>query len=181
MDATAGGRPGMMPGVTVKLRLLKGEPEEMAELQRVLEGAPTYAERVTGYPPGAADAQSAFTILPEGVDHADKFVWGLITDEGMVGCIDVIRGWPSADTAHVGLFLIDEAHTRQGLGQAAFEALEAEVREWPGITSLRAAVVATNAEVLPFWQRMGFAETGEVKPYRHDQLVSESIILAKKL
>jgi len=37
------------------LKLLTGQPEEMAELARVLAGAPTYAERVTGYPPGMVE------------------------------------------------------------------------------------------------------------------------------
>jgi hypothetical protein len=83
--------------MTVKLHLLKGEPKEMAELQRVLEGAPNYAERVTGLPPGAAEAQSTFTIVPEGIGYSDKFVWGVMVDDGMVGCIDVIRGWPSPE------------------------------------------------------------------------------------
>jgi hypothetical protein len=48
----------------VAIRLLTGDPAQMATLQHVLECAPKYAERVTGAPPGAADAQSTFTILP---------------------------------------------------------------------------------------------------------------------
>src|SRR5436309_11130953 len=91
----------------VDLRLLSGGPEEMAALQQVLEGAPTYAERVTGHPPGPADAQSLMTILPPDIDYADKFVWGVLLDDEMVGCADVIRGWPprrhrSHRTAGVG-------------------------------------------------------------------------------
>jgi GNAT superfamily N-acetyltransferase len=173
---------GIMGHMTVTLRPLRGELDEMADLQRVLEGAPTYFELTTGHPPGAAEAQSLFTVLPpEGLDYADKFDWGIVTEAGLVGCIDVLRGWPTADTAHLGLMLISEDHVGQGIGRAAFEALEHEVRRWPGITRLRAAVVATNAQVLPFWKRMGFTETGEVKPYVYDKLHSESIILAKHL
>jgi hypothetical protein len=58
---------------TVSIRLLEGEPAEMRELQRVLEEAPTYAHRVTGVPPSRADAQSTYTVLPEGKSYDDKF------------------------------------------------------------------------------------------------------------
>ena len=34
-----------MPDETIGIRLLTGEPQEMRELQRVLEEAPTYARR----------------------------------------------------------------------------------------------------------------------------------------
>ena len=38
----------------------------MAELQHVFESAPRFAELVTGVPPGLADAQSQYSILPDG-------------------------------------------------------------------------------------------------------------------
>ena len=99
----------------VDLRLLSGGPEEMAALQQVLEGAPTYAERVTGHPPGPADAQSLMTILPPDIDYADKFVWGVMLDGEMVGCADVIRGWPSVDTAHIGLLVLERRTSAEDL------------------------------------------------------------------
>ncbi len=165
--------------VTVTLRLVTGEPAEMASLQGVLDAAPAYAERVTGQPPGAADAQSLFSILPDGVDYSSKFVWAVMHDATMVGCIDVIRGWPAADTALVGLLLISEPYVRRGLGTAAFQAMQTEVGGWPEIRRLRAAVVETNADVLVFWAGLGFRETGETKPYRYDKLVSRTRILIR--
>jgi uncharacterized protein len=167
--------------MSLELRLLTGEPEEMAALQRVIEGAPVYTQRITGYPPGPADAQSLMTGCPPDVEHADKFVWGITREGGMIGCADVIRGWPSADTAHIGLLLLTESYHGRGLGRRAYEAIEAQTRRWPPVRTLRLAVVATNAQVLPFWHRMGFTETGEVRPYRYDKLTSESIILTKFL
>jgi hypothetical protein len=68
MDQAGGG---------VTIRELKGDPSEMAELQRVIEDAPTYAQLVTGAPPGRADAQSTYTVLPEGKSYEDKFVFGI--------------------------------------------------------------------------------------------------------
>jgi hypothetical protein len=83
----------------IQIRELRGEPEDMAEFQRVLEGVPDYFERVMGGPPGPAEAQSDYTLLPEGKSYADKFVYGIFRKGAMVGCADVIRGYPTDDTA----------------------------------------------------------------------------------
>lgn len=165
----------------VSLRLLRGEPDEMAELQRVLESAPTYSQRVTGSPAGPADAQSTYSALPPGKSYDDKFVFGVDADGRMVGCIDLIRGYPLPATAHIGLLLIDEAMQGLGLGRAAFALLEAHVRAWHACRRLRIGVVAANSRVMPFWQKAGFVPTGEVKPYRYGAVVSAVLVLEKRL
>jgi GNAT superfamily N-acetyltransferase len=162
----------------IVLRPLSGEHAEMQALQRVLEGAPRYAERITGAPPGAADAQSAYSALPEGKSYDDKFVFGIYAGGEMIGCADVIRGWPRTDTAHIGLLLVAERHQRRGYGLAAYDAIEQEAHGW-GAKRMRIGVVRTNEEVLPFWEKLGFAPTGEVKPYRYGPVVSEVLILEK--
>jgi GNAT superfamily N-acetyltransferase len=152
----------------------------MAAMQRVLEGAPTYAERITGAPPGAADAQSTYSILPEGKAYEDKFVYGIYERDEMIGCADVIRAWPRADTTHVGLLLIAERHQRRGHGRAAYRLLEEQVRAW-GAKRVRIGVIGTNADVMPFWSKLGFAPTGEVKPYRYGRVESHVTVLEKPL
>ncbi len=107
-------------------------------------------------------------------------MYAIVVADEVVGCVDLIRGWPRAADAHVGLLLLDEEHAGRGLGRAAYAAVEAEVRRWPEIRRVRAAVVATNASVLPYWRRMGLSETGETRPYRDGDLSSYSIILAKE-
>ena len=52
---------------------------------------------------------------------------------------------------------------------------------WPWARRLRLSVVRTNDQVLGFWRRMGFAETGEVRPWRYDKLESELVLMDKPL
>lgn len=164
------------------LRLLHGEPDEMAALQRVLEAAPAYAERVTGAPPGRADAQSTYSVLPPGKGYEDKFVLGIEHDNRMVGCADLIRGYPDDDVALLGLLLIAEPFERRGIGAAAYGPIERCVRAWgPGCTRVRIGVVMTNASVVPFKTKLGFVPTGEVKPYRYANVVSETRVPEKSL
>jgi GNAT superfamily N-acetyltransferase len=165
-------------GDGVLIRLLEEEREEMTALQRVFECSPTYFERVTGAP---ADAQSTYSALPEGKRYEDKFVFGIFSGQTMIGCIDLLRGFPDQHTAHIGLLLIAEGHQRHGIGKEALRQLESFVRAWGSCSSLRAGVVGTNSDVLPFWTGQGFRRTGESKPYSYNHVESSVEILVKNI
>ena len=111
----------------VTIQLLRPDLPQMVTLQRVLECAPGYAERVNGAPPGAADAQSMFTALPGEKTYEDKFVFGIFTGKEMVGCIDLIRGYPTANAATLGLLLVAEQHQGMGIGRRGREPVPAAV------------------------------------------------------
>jgi GNAT superfamily N-acetyltransferase len=165
----------------VTLRLLTGTAAEMRELQRVLEEAPTYALRVTGVPPGAADAESTFAALPEGKTYDDKFVFGIYRGTETVGCADLIRGYPRPATATLGLLLLSERHQRHGTGRRAHGLLEQFVLGWGSCDRMRIGVLRANAQVISFWTRLGFTATGEVRPYRYASVASEILVFEKRL
>lgn len=170
-----------MSSDTIALRLLTGERAEMQELQRVLEEAPTYSHRLTGGPPGRAEAQSLYTALPEGKSYDDKFVFGIYLGEAVIGCVDLIRGYPNAATAMLGLLLLSEKHQRRGAGRRAYALIEQFVQGWNGCDRVRIAVVRSNEDVLPFWTKLAFEPTGQVRPYRCGVVVSEHVALEKRL
>lgn len=136
---------------------------------------------MTGVPAGPADAQSTYTILPEGKSYEDKFVFGIFPGSEMVGCVDLIRGYPTPNTAYLGLLLVSEKRQRQGIGRVAYHLVEEVIRAWGGCDRIRLAVVRTNEQVTPFWQRLGFKPTGEIKPYRYGSIISESVLLEKAI
>ena len=171
----------MSGGNHIFIRALTGERVEMAALQCVIEGAPTYAQVITGVPPGPADAQSMYSIFPEGMSYDDKFVFGVYRESEMVGCADLLRAFPAPDIAHLGLLLISESFHGQGIGRAAYLQIEEFIRSWNSCSLVRLGVVRANMRVLPFWSKLGFAPTGEVKPYRYGSVVSETIMLTKAL
>jgi ribosomal protein S18 acetylase RimI-like enzyme len=171
---------GQPPPVT--LREVAGDPEELRALQRVMESDEGFALRVTGHPPGPADAQSTLMFIPEGRSPDDKAPFGVWAGDELVGILDLLLRYPDEETVYIGLLLIDRARQGQGIGAAASRALELEVlRRWPWARRLRLSVVRTNDQVLGFWRRMGFSETGEVHPWRYDRLESESILMDKPL
>lgn len=157
--------------MNVTLRKLDGNLRDVAALQRVLEDAPEYTLRVTGHPVRPADAQSLFTALPLGLGYDAKHVFAVELDGNMVGVVDVLDGWPDPSTAHIGLLLVDEPHQQLGIGGLVWQQVETLLISWPHVRTVRAAVVQTNVQVLPFWTRCGFSDTGERKPYTSDKLV----------
>lgn len=122
-----------------------------------------------------------YSILPEGKSYEDKFVLGVYGDGVMVGCIDLIRGFPDSITAFVGLLLIAEPFQGRGIGVRAYHLVENYIRAWGTCTKVRIGVVGTNEAVLPFWKKLGFMPTGEVKPYRYGSVMSKVVILVKSL
>ena len=151
----------------------------MAALQRVFEAAPRYFETTTGLPPGHAEAQSTFTALPPGKAYEDKHVWGLYSGEQMIGCVDVIRGYPAREKAVIGLLLLVEPWQRRGFGRAFALLIEQVIARWPEISTLRIGVVDRNVGALAFWGKLGYAETGEVKS--NPAFAGDVIVLEKAL
>lgn len=145
--------------------------DDVDAVQALIESDPGYAERVTGQPPGPSDAQSLLMMRPPDLREEDKIVLGAWSGPDLVGLVDLLRDWPEPGTVHVGLLEVHGDHQGHGLGRVIHGRLVEEVRRWPRITVLRAAIVETNAaQAEPFWRAMGYQPEGEAKPYTYDEL-----------
>ncbi|MFZ2619887.1 MAG: GNAT family N-acetyltransferase [Alphaproteobacteria bacterium] len=166
----------------LSIRPLHPTPTTLAQLQAVLEAAPTYYQRVTGAVATANEAAEVFNNdgLPVG-DHT-RHTFGFYQGEDLLGVADLLVGWPNARTATLGWLLFPEHLHGQGLGQQAYCLVENHVyATFHTITHMRLSVVETNAAVMPFWRKQGFVPTGEVKPYQEGTITSQAIIFAKEL
>jgi len=146
-------------------------PDEVDDLQAVIESDPEYVERVTGLPPGPADAQSLLMMRPPDLPEERKTVLAVRCDGVVVGIVDVLRGYPERHVAYLGLLQIRGDLQRRGLGHAAHDALLDVVGDWTEIQRLRLAVLATNSEAAePFWRALGYQPVGAPVPYAYDKL-----------
>ena len=59
--------------------------------------------------------------------------------------------------------------------------LEQFVQGWGVCDRIRIGVVRTNKQVIPFWTQLGFAATGEPRPYRYASVTSEIVVFEKPL
>ncbi len=108
----------------IKLERIPAErsPGHMAALHRVFAAAPDYCSRVIGEVPALAEMTSP--ALPPGKSAADHYFFGIYLDNEMVGCADILRGYPDRKTAYLGLVLLAESHQHRGLGAQAFAEVE---------------------------------------------------------
>ncbi|MFF0338733.1 GNAT family N-acetyltransferase [Kribbella sp. NPDC004875] len=163
------------------LRLI--EPGDVGALQDLIESDPGYTERVTGNPPGAADAQSLLMMRPEGLAQDAKVVLGAFAEEQLVAAVDLLRGFPNDRTAFIGLLEVHSRHQRRGYGGATYGLVQRYVESaWPEVRTMRLAVVDTNSDVATgFWLRQGFTPTGEERPYTYDKLETTARLYEKQL
>ena len=74
-----------------------------------MESDEDYALRVTGHPPGPADAQSTLMFVPEGSSPDDKAPFGVWLDDELVGLLDLLLRYPDDETVYLGLLLIERS------------------------------------------------------------------------
>jgi RimJ/RimL family protein N-acetyltransferase len=160
-----------MPGqFGVTLREVVGDPEELGALQRVMESDEDFALRVTGHPPGPADAQARSCSSPKASRPTTRWSSGCGLAGELVGVLDLLLRYPDQETVYVGLLLIDGRWQGRGVGAAACQALEREVLgRWPWVRRLRLSVVRTNEAILmdkPVAERHGSWPRPQTSPNR---------------
>jgi diamine N-acetyltransferase len=172
--------PSRMKSSRIFIRKLSSNADTSG-LQAVLEAAPRYSLNLSGgtQPPNAA--QEVFSALPDNFDSSNKYVFGIELESSLIGCIDLLRGFPKPETAMLGLLLLRESHQRQGFGREVYFQLEEKLREWSEIKIVRISVVKSNGEVLGFWKKLGFVDTGVRRPYQSGDISSEAVVLEKPL
>ncbi|AXI02778.1 GNAT family N-acetyltransferase [Aquirhabdus parva] len=138
-------------------QLSASNPQDIDALLLLFEQASDYFHIIEDRPPEYNDAYLTLTELPLLKGIEDKRCMGFYLDHLLVGCIDMIRGYPETHIAYLGLILFSENYQRQGLGKKGVEYATQMSKSW-GCTMLRLAVIETNQLAFSFWQRQGFKE-----------------------
>jgi len=166
----------------MKFRTLEGESaSDMVALQRLLDRADEYFNRITGYPAGLAENQTLYSSLPEGVSYEDKFLFGLFDGNSLLCCADVIRGYPRLNIAEIGTFIVDWQVRRRGYGARTMAEIEERAKTWPGIDRLRCEVPVVLHDGIKFLEAGSFAATGESRAYEYARVKCEQIVLEKRV
>ena len=159
------------------MRDLGPTQRDMDLLQRVIEAAPAYSLRTSGSPPGRAEAQSTYSLLPEGLDYDRKFVSGFFAGDELVAYADLLRGHPRTEAAYLGALVVAEPFQGRGLGRSAWTLLEQRIlSDWPENEVVVAAPLRSH-DVLGFFAKLGFRQTGRTRPYRTRLVESEHVFV----
>ena len=134
---------------------------------------PAYSWLTEDKAPNPADALEILKVCPPGIGEHDKFVLAILEGEVLIGCVDLVRGYPDEQTAYLGLLLLLKEHCQgRGLGSQVLADLTALASGW-GCTTLRLGVIATNAPALHFWSKHGFKQVDrkQIAGFTGDTLV----------
>ncbi|HSI52100.1 MAG TPA: GNAT family N-acetyltransferase [Ideonella sp.] len=164
----------------ITLRQLTGTPEEIKALQLIFEDSPRFSILSTGSLAANDAAAKVFTMCPKGKTYEDKLVFGVYEHERLVGCVDLIRAYPGAESAFIGLLLLSESNEGRGLGSLAFREVEKWVAPW-GYRQMKLGIIETNERARRFWSKLGFEPTGEAKPFHGAAVETRILVFAKSL
>lgn len=142
-----------------------------ADLEQVLalyQTNPLYFEH---FPPLPSLESLANDLIdcPPGKSLLDKYFIGFWDKNQLIAVLDLIDGYPTEDTAYIGLFMVDAQFSGQGLGSKIIAELLTQLAM--NFKKVRLGYVESNSQSAYFWKKVGFCPTGEIKIVAGKQVV----------
>ena len=123
-------------------------------------------EQFYRYHPPLATRESILadmTALPPGTGAENKHYLGFFDGEALIAVLDLIEHYPQQNTAYIGFFMTKKERQGCGLGTSLIGKLLDELRK-EKFCRVRLAIDRGNPQSKAFWEKNGFALTGEEFP-----------------
>lgn len=107
-----------------------------------------------------------------GIDMQDKYYFGFFDGRELVAIMDLIDGYPKAEIAYIGFFMMNPQYQGKQIGTAIID----EVIDYllsTGKTSVRLAIDKGNPQSTHFWKKNGFDVLSEADVNGWTKLVAE--------
>ncbi len=111
-------------------------------------------------------------ITPPNISTSDKYYVGFYEDKTLVAVMDLIDGYPNADLAYIGFFMMDPTYQGNQIGTAIIGEVTGYLRSI-GKTAVRLAIDKGNPQSTHFWKKNGFQIISEAKVNGWTKLVAE--------
>ena len=112
------------------------------------------------------------TLCPPGTTPAQKHYVGFFDAGTLVAVMDLIDGYPDADTAFIGFFMMNRELQGQETGTAIVRDVLAALRAL-GYTAVRLGIDKENPQSNHFWRKNGFTVLREAAQERGIVLLAE--------
>lgn len=100
----------------------------------------------------------------------------LAEDDGrVIGCVAITD--LGAGRAYLGMLAVSPRLQAGGLGRALIAAAEAEARKRFAARSMEMTVIGKRPELIAWYERRGYARTGETRPFHYDAPEAADITL----
>lgn len=124
-------------------------------------------EQFYRYHPPMATRESILadmTALPPGTGAENKHYLGFFDGDALIAVLDLIEHYPQQNTAYIGFFMTKKERQGCGLGTSLIGKLLDELRK-EKFCRVRLAIDRGNPQSKAFWEKNGFALTGEEFPH----------------
>jgi RimJ/RimL family protein N-acetyltransferase len=111
-------------------------------------------------------------IAPPNISMSDKYYVGFWKDKTLVAVMDLIDGYPKADSAYIGFFMMNPACQGNQTGTAIIRDVMDYLRSI-GKTAVRLAIDKGNPQSTHFWKKNGFEIISEADVNSWTKLVAE--------
>jgi RimJ/RimL family protein N-acetyltransferase len=139
-------------------RVRRLEDADISEIFTLCEGNPFYYQYCP--PPVTVESiKKDMLALPPGKTMADKYFLGYFSDGLLIAVMDLIAGYPDAETAFIGFFMMAQPMQGKNFGtEIITEACHALKGE--GFSEVRLGYAKGNGQSEAFWLKNHFEKTG---------------------
>lgn len=106
--------------------------------------------------------QSDITVGPPGIPAAQKYYLGFFKEDTLLAVMDLIDGYPEAQYAFIGFFMLRLSMQGKGEGSRLIGEILEYLRQL-GFSAVRLGIDKNNANGIRFWTKNGFEILKEIK------------------
>lgn len=152
--------------LTTKFQVIKLTEFHLTTILDLCNGNPIYYRHYNSEPTIESLRESLYA-LPPSKTMADKYFVGFFNDTELVAVLDLITGYPTKDTAYIGLFMIARDYQGNGLGTQLISDLITHLTD-QGFCYVELGYIKGNAQAKSFWTKNDFTSLGgEIKTDEH--------------
>lgn len=109
------------------------------------------------------------TVLPKGCSKEQKYFLTFSRDE-MIALLDLITGYPDDSVCYIGLFMVHEKYSGQGIGTRIITEL-CRFLKASGFSAIRLAYGKDYEPAAHFWMKNGFSPLREATLDKYGELI----------
>jgi len=113
---------------------------------------------------------------PPGIDMQDKYYFGFFDGRELVAVMDLIDGYPKAEIAYIGFFMMHPKYQGKKIGTAIIDEAVKYLSDI-GKTAVRLAIDKGNPQSTHFWKKNGFEVIFEADVNGWTKLVAEKKLI----
>ena len=111
-------------------------------------------------------------ITPPGIAASNKYYVGFYQDKELIAVMDLVDGYPKADIAYIGFFMMNLKYQGNQIGTAIISEVIDYLKSI-GKTSVRLAIDKGNPQSSHFWKKNSFEVISETNVNGWNKLVAE--------